>query len=181
MEAHGVNDLRHFHGGAGSSSGTTFIFWMPEAGIIPLKSPLGEIVKIAAINNLDQLGVNTTAGPYIWSPAGGWRALAADADRKTTWITSINDKGQVVGYSFDNDGGLNDLTRHAISWSKDGTLRVIKPNTPIVPAQVNERQNVVATAYKKVGSVVEYEAVLSTHVGNYVRTYANYINRLTVY
>jgi hypothetical protein len=169
MEAHGVNDLRHFHGGAQSSSGTTFFFWTPDGGVVPLKAPHGEFIEIADINNLDQLAVNTTTGPYIWSPAEGWRSLVRDTQRNTTRITSLNDKGQMVGYSFDGDGGLKDVTRHAVSWSRGGSLRVVKSSTQAVPAQINEHQDVVATAYKTNGAVTEYEAVLSTHVGSYLK------------
>jgi hypothetical protein len=169
LSPHAVNDLGHVEGIASNDGQFDYVYWSSDAGTIVLRPPQGVVINVADINNLDQLAVNTSTGPFIWSPSAGWTQLAQDPGMATTYTTSINDRTELVGYAFNGDGGDYDTSRRAVKWGSDGVIREIRRNSVMVPADINFHQDFVSTLYTINARGLQRVAVLATHVGDYTR------------
>jgi hypothetical protein len=169
LSPHAVNDLGHIEGIASNDKQFDYVYWSSGTGMVVLKPPQAVVSNIAGINNLDQLAVNTSAGPFIWSPSGGWNPIAQDPGMVTTYATSINDRAELVGYAFSGDGGESDTTRRAVRWGSDGVIREIRPNSMMVPADINYHQDFVSTLYTTNSRGIQRVAVLATHLGEYTK------------
>jgi hypothetical protein len=167
IAALGVNDSGHFYGGASNLSGGVWIFWTPEDGVVELQPPSGTIVNVSDINNVDELAVNSTVGPWIWSPSSGWRSLSGAKGAVTTQVLSRNDRGQTVGVAFDGDGGLFDTSRRAVKWSIGGEVTEVRPFNELVPAMINEHGDVAGTAFRPGTFGMDRVPVLADHGSGY--------------
>jgi hypothetical protein len=163
-----VNDAGHFAGSVSDGQKVDFVYWSPETGAMVLSSPAGTILGIGAMDDLENVAINTTAGPYLWSPAGGWRAIERYPGLVSSLITSLNDRGQMVGFGFDGNGERTDDTRRTLAWSSDGHVRLVKAQTISVAAAINEHEDVLSTAFEFRAGALQYEAVLVPHHGKAV-------------
>jgi hypothetical protein len=165
--ANGINDSGHFYGSANNDQGGVWIFWTSEDGAVELQPPSGTILNISDINNSDELAVNSTTGPWVWSPSSGWRALQIDQLAATTKVLSRNDRGQAVGVAFDGDGGLYDTSRRAVKWSVDGQITEVRPFNELVPAMISEHGDVAGTGFRPGTFGMDRVPVLAAHGNGY--------------
>jgi probable HAF family extracellular repeat protein len=84
-----INAAGHVYGvsSAPNSGGHTF-FWSPETGMLDVTV----YVTHSGFNNRDQILGTIGAGPYLWSPTGGFKAI----NSKATPAGLLNDAGQFV-------------------------------------------------------------------------------------
>jgi hypothetical protein len=164
-----VNDAGHFAGSASDGQRVDFVFWSAATGVVVLSPPSGAILGIGAMDDLGNVAINTTAGPYLWSSARGWRAVARYPGLASSFITSLNDRGQMVGFGFDGDGERLDDSRRTLAWSEDGQVRLVRPETISVAAQINEHLDVLSTAFDVRFGALQYEAILAPHQGEPIR------------
>jgi len=92
-----------------------FFLWDPKKGISCLDLPKG--VNPIKMNNrgqiIGQFNVeNTKLHAFFWDPATGFIDIGTLGGERT-WVTDINDNGQVVGYS---NTGTGQNERHAYLW-----------------------------------------------------------------
>jgi hypothetical protein len=160
-----VSDAGHFAGSASDGERIDFVYWSPESGVVALSPPSGAILGIGAMDDLGNVAVNTTSGPYLWSVARGWRTVARYPGLASSFITSLNDRGQMVGFGFDGDGERLDDSRRTLAWSVDGQVRLVHAATVAVAAAINEHQDVLATTFDIRFGTLQYEAILAPHHG----------------
>jgi hypothetical protein len=164
-----INDAGHFAGSASDGQQVDFVYWSPATDVIVLTPPTGAILGIGAMDDLGNVAVNTTAGPWLWSPGLGWRAVARYPGLASSFITSLNDRGQMVGFGFDGEGDRLDDSRRTLAWSEDGQVRIVRAETVSVAAAINEHQDVLATAFDIRFGTRQYEALLAPHHGTPIR------------
>jgi hypothetical protein len=163
-----VNDAGHFAGTAAQGEDIVFIHWSPEAGVVALAPPAGRIIGIGAMDDFDNVALNTTAGPYLWSPAGGWRAVQRYPDLASAFVLSLNDRGQMVGFGFAGTGDRLDQTRRTLFWDADGQVRLRKPELVSIATAINEHRAVLATAFDYRRGFVAYEAFLAPQPAEFI-------------
>jgi hypothetical protein len=95
--------------GLGDRGDSQAVYWTPQHELIALSNIPGGgyAVTCQGINEAGQIAGNgiTRVGdvPYLWDPQSGFRVLPVPATCDWGWATDINDRGEVLGESFDQD------------------------------------------------------------------------------
>ncbi len=146
-----VNDAGDIVGRFTSQDGGSMFFhrWAADGAIRYIPVPGGgRISALNDINDARQIIGTSTAGAFRWSESEGWQTIAPPPGYTHPQPLEISRDGQVVGYVFQEYGGLPETEdrQRLFFWNARDGMQILHPQRRVSSAAVNSRGQIATTS-----------------------------------